>query len=140
MAKHCGSLDPKKSAEVDSRATIALVGNPNCGKTTLFNLLTGMQQSVGNWPGVTVERHAGVARLDSQTRVAVIDLPGIYSLLGGGGEDQAVARHFLRDEAADLIVQVLDASNLERHLLLTADTVLREIKQSQILGRTISRI
>ena len=107
--------------EVDSRATIALVGNPNCGKTTLFNLLTGMQQSVGNWPGVTVERHAGVARLDVQTRVAVIDLPGIYSLLGGGGEDQAVARHFLRDEAADLIVQVLDASNLERHLLLTAE-------------------
>ncbi len=101
--------------------SIALIGNPNCGKTTLYNLLTGTHQRVGNWPGVTVERREGWARLGPSLRAKIIDLPGVYSLLGGGGEDQTVARQFLREGKMDLVVQVLDASNLERHLLLTAE-------------------
>ncbi|OCB02607.1 ferrous iron transport protein B [Acidithiobacillus ferrivorans] len=99
---------------------IALAGNPNCGKTTLFNLLTGTHQQVGNWPGVTVERRSGSMSLDGR-KVSVVDLPGVYSLLGGGGEDQAVARDCLLDGPVDLIVNIVDASNLERHLALTAE-------------------
>jgi ferrous iron transport protein B len=99
---------------------IALAGNPNCGKTTLFNLLTGTHQQVGNWPGVTVERRSGSMSLDGR-KVSVVDLPGVYSLLGGGGEDQAVARDYLLDGPVDLIVNIVDASNLERHLTLTAE-------------------
>ena len=99
---------------------IALAGNPNCGKTTLFNLLTGAHQHVGNWPGVTVERRSGNMSLAGR-KVSVVDLPGVYSLLGGGGEDQTVARDFLLDGQVDLIVNIVDASNLERHLALTAE-------------------
>jgi len=97
---------------------IALAGNPNCGKTTIFNLLTGAHQHVGNWPGVTVEQRRGTATAAGR-KLSVIDLPGVYSLLGGGGADQGVARNFLLDERVDLIVNIVDASNLERHLALT---------------------
>ncbi len=100
--------------------TIALAGAPNCGKTTLFNLLTGARQHVGNWPGVTVERRAGTLPLGSG-RSQVVDLPGVYSLLGGGGEDQRVARDFLLDHEPELVLNIVDASNLERHLALTAE-------------------
>ncbi len=105
-----------------NRPLIALAGNPNCGKTTLFNLLTGARRQVGNWPGVTVERRAG--QLDPGTGLAtLVDLPGVYSLLGGGGEDQRVARDALCGDDVDLVVQVVDASNLERHLLLSAELI-----------------
>ncbi len=100
--------------------TLALAGAPNCGKTTLFNLLTGARQHVGNWPGVTVERRAGTLLLGSG-RAQVVDLPGVYSLLGGGGEDQRVARDFLLDQEPELVLNIVDASNLERHLALTAE-------------------
>ncbi|MDE2119104.1 MAG: ferrous iron transport protein B [Betaproteobacteria bacterium] len=100
--------------------TIALAGAPNCGKTTLFNLLTGARQHVGNWPGVTVERRAGTLNLGGR-KLQVVDLPGVYSLLGGGGEDQRVARDFLLDAQPDLVLDIVDASNLERHLALTAE-------------------
>ncbi len=79
-----------------SQQTIALVGNPNCGKTTLFNALTGARQRVGNWPGVTVERKEGIYSWQEQT-VTVVDLPGIYSLdvgEGGTGLDEQVAREY----------------------------------------------
>ena len=99
---------------------IALAGNPNCGKTTLFNLLTGAHQHVGNWPGVTVERRSGTMTL-GRRKISVVDLPGIYSLMGGGGEDQRVARDFLLDSDIELIVNIVDASNLERHMALTAE-------------------
>jgi ferrous iron transport protein B len=102
----------------DALPVIALAGNPNCGKTTLFNLLTGAHQHVGNWPGVTVEQRRGTASAAGR-KLSVIDLPGVYSLLGGGGVDQGVARNFLLDERVDLIVNIVDASNLERHLALT---------------------
>ncbi|MEN9216606.1 MAG: Fe(2+) transporter permease subunit FeoB, partial [Gloeomargarita sp. HHBFW_bins_162] len=100
---------------------IALVGNPNCGKTTLFNALTGAHQRVGNWPGVTVERKEGAYRHDAQT-IRVVDLPGIYSLDVGemsGGLDERVAREYLLSGEATLVVNILDAANLERNLYLT---------------------
>ena len=95
---------------------IALAGNPNSGKTTLFNALTGANQSVGNWPGVTVEKKEGYLR--GKKEVRIIDLPGIYSLSPYSPEER-VARNYLRDEAPDAIINIIDGSNLERNLYLT---------------------
>lgn len=113
---------PFKAARSDADAcpVVVLAGNPNCGKTTIFNLLTGARQHVGNWPGVTVERRAGVLALPTR-RVSVVDLPGVYSLLGGGGADQAIAREVLLHDRVDLVVNIIDASSLERHLALSAE-------------------
>ena len=97
--------------------TVAIAGNPNCGKSALFNRLTGVRQKTGNWPGVTVERKAGKARIDGRD-VTVVDLPGIYSL-DAASLDEKVARDFLLSREADLVVNVLDAGNLERNLYLT---------------------
>ena len=96
--------------------TIALVGNPNSGKTTLFNQMTGNHQYTGNWPGVTVERKTGNLRGD--TSVQFVDLPGIYSLLPYSA-DEVVARNFLEEGSPDAIIDCVDASNLERNLYLT---------------------
>ncbi len=96
--------------------TIALAGNPNSGKTSLFNELTGANQYVGNWPGVTVERKGG--RLREHEEVEIIDLPGIYSLSPYTPEE-VVSRRYLLEEKPDLIVNVVDATNLERNLYLT---------------------
>ncbi len=95
---------------------IALVGNPNCGKTTLFNALTGSTQYVGNWPGVTVEKKLG--RLRGNPKVFVADLPGIYSLEAVTPDEKA-ARAFLEEERPDVILNITDATNLERNLYLT---------------------
>ncbi|QIK39012.1 Fe(2+) transporter permease subunit FeoB [Caldichromatium japonicum] len=97
--------------------TVALAGNPNCGKSALFNALTGIRQTTGNWPGVTVERKEGHLELDGR-RIRVIDLPGIYSL-DASSLDERVTRDYLLSREADLIINVLDAANLERHLYLT---------------------
>ncbi|MCB1889460.1 MAG: Fe(2+) transporter permease subunit FeoB [Rhodocyclaceae bacterium] len=102
---------------------LALIGNPNCGKTTLFNALTGARQQVGNWPGVTVERKAGAYRHRGE-RVEVIDLPGTYSLDVVDAEislDEKIARDYLHSGDADLIVNVVDAANLERNLYLSIE-------------------
>jgi len=98
--------------------TIAVVGNPNCGKTTLFNALTGAKQRVGNWPGVTVDRREG-AYQNNTRRIQVVDTPGIYSL-SAASLDEAVTRDFVLSGKADLIVNIVDASNIERNLYLTA--------------------
>ena len=95
---------------------IALAGNPNCGKTTLFNALTGSNQFVGNWPGVTVEKKEG--KLKKHEGVTVVDLPGIYSLSPYTLEE-VVARNYLIDEKPDVILNIVDGSNLERNLYLT---------------------
>ncbi|OLP16984.1 ferrous iron transport protein B [Leptolyngbya sp. 'hensonii'] len=103
------------------QATIGLVGNPNCGKTTLFNALTGANQRVGNWPGVTVERKEGGYRAHGQP-VTVVDLPGVYSVDAedtSTGLDELVARDYLLSGEANVIVNIVDASNLERNLYLT---------------------
>ena len=95
---------------------IALAGNPNCGKTTLFNALTGNNQYVGNWPGVTVEKKEG--KLKSNKELALIDLPGIYSL-SPYSIDEMVARNYLMNEKPDMIINIIDGTNLERNLYLT---------------------
>ncbi len=105
------------SGPPSSPLTIAVAGNPNCGKSALFNALTGIRQMTGNWPGVTVERKEGSLELDGRP-VRVIDLPGIYSL-DAGSLDELVTRDYLLSRDADLIVNVLDAVNLERNLYLT---------------------
>ena len=97
---------------------IALAGNPNCGKTTLFNALTGSNQFVGNWPGVTVEKKEGSFKLDNHT-IRVVDLPGIYALFANSEDERAALDYLLKGEA-DLVVNILDATNLERNLFLTS--------------------
>lgn len=95
---------------------IALAGNPNCGKTTMFNALTGNNQYVGNWPGVTVEKKEG--KLKSNKELTLVDLPGIYSL-SPYSLDEMVARNYLMNEKPDMIVNIIDGTNLERNLYLT---------------------
>jgi ferrous iron transport protein B len=97
--------------------SIGVVGNPNCGKTTLFNALTGSRQRVGNWPGVTVDRKSG-EYLHGGKKTEVVDLPGIYSL-SAASLDEEVARDYILSGEANLIVNIVDASNLERNLYLT---------------------
>ena len=99
---------------------IALAGNPNSGKTTLFNALTGSNQFVGNWPGVTVEKKEGYLRSDRE--VVVVDLPGIYSLSPYTSEE-VVARQFLIGEHPDAILNIVDGTNLERNLYLTTQLI-----------------
>jgi len=99
--------------------TVALLGNPNCGKTTLFNALTGAHQKVGNWPGVTVEQKIGTFDLD-ELKIRLVDLPGIYSLEQEFlGLDEEIARNFIQSEEVDCIINIIDAGNLERNLVLT---------------------
>ena len=99
---------------------IALAGNPNCGKTTLFNDLTGSNQYVGNWPGVTVEKKEG--RLKGQKDVVIQDLPGIYSLSPYTLEE-VVARGYLVNEKPDAILNIIDGTNIERNLYLTTQLI-----------------
>ena len=96
--------------------TIALAGNPNAGKTSLFNELTGARQHVGNYPGVTVEKKSGETTVEGET-LRVVDLPGTYSLTAYSLEE-LVARNYLIGERPDVVVDVVDASNLERNLYL----------------------
>ena len=106
---------------MSKKFTIALAGNPNCGKTTLFNALTGSKQRVGNWPGVTVERLEGTCK-NGDAEYTVIDLPGIYSF-SAYSLDEKVAREFILKEKPDLVINIVDASNLERNLYLTTQLI-----------------
>ena len=99
-----------------SEVRIALAGNPNCGKTTLFNALTGANQYVGNWPGVTVEKKEGRLKWDKDVFIA--DLPGVYSLSPYTLEE-VVTRNYLTHERPDVILNIIDGTNLERNLYLT---------------------
>lgn len=104
----------------ESQIHIALAGNPNCGKTTLFNLITGQNGYVGNWPGVTVEKKQAPLSVDKS--VIITDLPGIYSLSPYSPEEQ-VSRDYLMSGEADVVVQVVDATNLERNLYLALQVI-----------------
>jgi ferrous iron transport protein B len=109
-------MDAPRPTANGTKIRIALAGNPNCGKTTLFNALTGAHHKVGNYPGVTVEKREGV-RIRNGRQYHFIDLPGIYSLTAYS-LDEVVARDFILDENPDIIVDVLDSTNLERNLYL----------------------
>lgn len=101
--------------------TVAVAGNPNCGKTTLFNALTGGKQTVGNWPGVTVEKKEGHFEWNG-IKIHLVDLPGIYSL-SSHSEDERVAVDYLRSGEVDIILNIVDAVNLQRNLYLTTQLV-----------------
>ncbi len=115
---------------------VALAGNPNSGKTTLFNALTGARQKVGNYPGVTVEKKEGVA-LAGSWRLDIVDLPGTYGL-AAWSEDERVARTFVIDERPDVVIDVVDASNLERNLYLAVQ--LMELGIPMVLALNMSDV
>ena len=114
----CCENNNEAQASEASSLTIAIAGNPNCGKSALFNTFTGIRQKTGNWPGVTVDRKQGFFELENKT-VTVYDLPGIYSL-DASSIDEEVTRDYLLSRDASLIINVVDAANLERNLYLTA--------------------
>ncbi|WP_094226695.1 ferrous iron transport protein B [Methanolobus psychrotolerans] len=112
------------------KITVALAGNPNVGKTSIFNAITGSKQHVGNWPGVTVERKMG-KRKHKDIEMQIVDLPGTYSLTAYS-LDEIIARDFIIEEKPDIVVQVIDATNLERNLYLT--TQLMELGTKLIIA------
>lgn len=127
----------KKNAYTSQQAfQIGLIGNPNSGKTTLFNRLTGSQQTTGNWPGVTVEQKSGYFEFN-QHDYHLIDLPGVYSLEHSShtGLDEQVACEYLQNQAADLIINVVDATSLERQLFLTAQLLHMGLPMVVVLNR-----
>ena len=125
------SLKEKKSTNIKNKnIKIALVGNPNCGKTTLFNQLTGSSQHVGNWPGVTVEKKEGSLKFRN-VNIDVLDLPGIYSLSPYSSEE-VITRNSLIDDNPDVIINIVDATILERNLYLTRQ--LLELQKPMIIA------
>ncbi len=97
--------------------TVALIGNPNVGKTELFNRLTGLKQHVGNWPGVTVEKKVGKCQYKGE-ELEIVDLPGTYSLTARA-MDELIARNYIVEDKPDVVVDIVDGTNLERNLYLT---------------------
>jgi small GTP-binding protein len=117
---------------VKKEITVAVAGNPNAGKTTLFNTLTGARQHVGNWPGVTVEKIEGSYQYGDY-RVKLVDLPGVYSLTAYS-VDEVVARNFILESKPDVVVDIVDATNLERNLYLTTQLIEMEVKLVVVLN------
>ena len=115
---------------------VGVVGNPNCGKTTVFNVLTGARQHVGNWPGVTVEKKTGEYAFAGK-RITLVDLPGTYSLEAADDQvslDEKVARDYVASKEADLIINIIDASNIERNLYLTSQLLEMRVPMLVVLN------
>ncbi len=115
---------------------VGVVGNPNCGKTTLFNALTGSKQQVGNWPGVTVEKKTGDYSFENKT-IHLVDLPGTYSLEATDDSvslDEKLARDYVASKQADLIINIIDASNIERNLYLTSQLIEMHVPMILVLN------
>ncbi|MCK5899129.1 MAG: ferrous iron transport protein B, partial [Methylococcales bacterium] len=121
---------------MNQKFIVGVVGNPNCGKTTLFNALTGSKQHVGNWPGVTVEQKTGEYNFNSNT-IELVDLPGTYSLESTDDSvslDEKIARDYVASKQADLIINILDASNIERNLYLTSQLIEMRVPMILVLN------
>src|SRR5512133_807494 len=114
--------------------TIALAGNPNAGKTTIFNALTGLRQHTGNWPGKTVEKKEGEIE-HGKLKITIVDLPGTYSLTAYSPEE-IVARDFIIEERPDVVINVVDATNLERNLYLTVQILELDVPVVMALNMT----
>src|SRR3984885_6005366 len=116
--------------------TIALVGNPNSGKSSLFNALTGLNQKVGNFPGVTVDKKTGVSRISESLSAHILDLPGTYSLYPKSADEQVTYEVLLNQNNADrpdLIIVIADASNLKRNLLFCSQIMFNNTAATEIL-------
>ncbi|MCF6203253.1 MAG: Fe(2+) transporter permease subunit FeoB [Methylococcaceae bacterium] len=128
--------ETQKTDSFKEEVTIAVIGNPNCGKTTLFNGLTGSRQHVGNWVGVTVEQKTGQYHYDNRI-IKVVDLPGIYSLdvnEHSTSLDEKVARDFILSQKADLIINIIDTTHLEHNLYLTMQLLEMRIPMTVVLN------
>src|ERR1035437_5968298 len=127
MTQTCCDTIDKPLPDTDRALVIALAGNPNSGKTTIFNALTGLRQKVANYPGVTVEKKTGRCKLSNGCLAHIIDLPGTYSLISRAPDEQ-VAMEVLRGlrtdtKAPDVVIVVVDASNLQRNLYLVSQLI-----------------
>ena len=105
--------------------SVALTGNPNTGKSTIFNELTGARQKVGNWPGVTVDKKVGLVEYQGR-KISVVDLPGTYSIYARSQEEQVVSNYF-KENKPDIVIDVVDASNMARNLFLTVQLLEQNI-------------
>src|SRR5665213_4051418 len=123
----CHTLDSSPTSTTAGTLTVALAGNPNSGKTTLFNALTGLRQKVANYPGVTVEKKTGRCKLPDGQWSDIIDLPGTYSLISRSPDEQVameVLRGLRKDtKTPDVVIVVVDASNLQRNLYLVSQLI-----------------
>src|SRR5581483_6413372 len=135
-------------AQIRSKSiSVALLGNPNSGKTTLFNALTGLNQKTGNYPGVTVDKHVGATKTSGGIKLSITDLPGTYSLYPKSLDEEVACKVLLGNDI-DVAVVVTDASNLKRHLLLATQVidlkipvivVLNMIDEADALGLKINK-
>ena len=116
-------MPARQAQSLSTSITIAIAGNPNAGKTSLFNALTGLRQKIANYPGVTVEKKRGVWFLDDQSAVTVVDLPGLYSLNATSIDEQIARDTLVQSSDPDLIILAIDATNLLRNLYLATQVI-----------------